>query len=117
MNTSNAIAPVQAPKDVWLELQRLLGEQYELWVDKLPNLLREGKASYIYLRKRRDQMFWLPIGDSGHDAIISVDLPTRADQIQVIVIEQVLPHSQNSLAKLTPGENALLEFISPYLRG
>jgi hypothetical protein len=117
MPEPSKIAPIQAPKEVWLTLQGLLSDQYESWVNELPSKLRTGQAKYVYLRRRVDQVFWLHIDNTEYDAILSVNLPSDPSSQQVIVIEKVLKSSENQYSRLSPGENALLEFISPYLRG
>ena len=115
MSSASAIKPVQAPREVWEKLRQILGDQYDGWVDSLPAAMRSDDAHFAYVRKRRDQVFYLQVAESGWDVIVTVNLPEFGPQ--VIVVEDVMPQKMNRFRTLTPGELALLEFISPYMSG
>jgi hypothetical protein len=110
---------VLATDEVWTSIKHLLGEGLTAWRDSVNEMIASGNADsvYIYTRSGGQKVHSIPLGATGYDAIVVYRQRPDDPLVWGWIAEQVLLHEHNKLAKMSPGEAAILRLVGPWMNG
>jgi hypothetical protein len=116
----NSDVQILSYKDSWDQIKQLIGlEGYKQWYASVKQMIEDGQAdsTYVYTRSAGQKIYSIPIGDTGWDAILVFRQNPEDPLTWSWIVEKVVRHNDNALAKLSPVEAAMLRLVGPWMNG
>src|SRR5438045_3481159 len=111
-------ADIFAADEVWQRLEKLLGaEQYDefyAWLSHEAGGIAIDRF-YVYTRGGGRKVYSVPVAETGLDLIL-VYRPLPEHPVEWgWVVENVVEHSKNPLAQMSPFQAAVLKLLGPWV--